>query len=154
MRPSALRARPGIVAVAAALLVGLAVTGCSGSSGGSEGAKIVAPSTTAADAGCGPANEAAVALGRVDVSDPKGLAELPAAIARLSDVVPSKLQGDVATIAEAVDRFVAVLERYDYDTAAIDADAKASAELRSLGTPEFVESLGKVRSWLQEACGS
>ena len=136
------------------LVIGLVSSGCSGSSGGDEGAQIVKPSTTTADDSCGPANEAAAALGRVDVSDPEGLAELPAAIARLSDVVPGDLQDDVATIAEAVDRFVGVLERYDYDTKAIDADATASAELRSLGTPEFVESLGKVRSWLQEACGS
>ncbi|MFN8017284.1 MAG: hypothetical protein U0P45_04080 [Acidimicrobiales bacterium] len=90
----------------------------------------------------------------MDLTDRQGLAELPAAIARLSDVVPDELRDDVAVVAEAVNGYVTVLQEHDYDASAVEADPVAAADLHVLDTPEFVESLGRIRSWLQESCGS
>jgi hypothetical protein len=149
-------ARLGCVALAASIAVGLA--GCGGSSGSDSAPKIVVRSTTTAASGgqaaCDTANRAAASLAAVDLTDRQGLAELPAAIAHLSDVVPDELRDDVAIVAEAVSRYVTVLQAHDFDAPAVEADPAAAAELHALDTPEFVESMGRIRSWLQESCGS
>ena len=57
------------------------------------------------------------------------LADLPTVVRQLHDVVPADRAADVDAVAETLDGFVAVLARFDFDTAAATADPQAAADL-------------------------
>jgi hypothetical protein len=101
---------------------------------------------------CQSAIDVAAVLSSVDVTDRRGISELPDALSRLADVVPSELAGDVSVLSSAVGSFVAVLERFDFDAAAIEADPDARAELASLDGPEASAAADRIQAWLGEQC--
>jgi hypothetical protein len=111
-----------------------------------QGAAIVA----APD--CDAAREVAAVLSGADLTNPDGIAGLPAVVRQLHDVVPGELGGDVDTLAESMDAFVAILSRFDFDTAAVQSDPGAAAELAALDTPEVADATARLQQWLDEAC--
>lgn len=80
------------------------------------------------------------------------LANLPTVIRQLHDVVPAELGADVDTVAETLDGFVAVLSRFDFDSAAASADPQAVADLEALNTPEFSDSMARIQKWVDDSC--
>jgi hypothetical protein len=88
----------------------------------------------------------------VDLTSPAGIKKLPDAIARLADVVPTELDADVATLSAAVSSFVAVLERFNFDIAAVEADATANAELEGLTSTEAQAAAEHIQTWLADQC--
>lgn len=91
-------------------------------------------------------------LAGADLSNPDGIAGLPAVVRQLHEVVPAELASDVDTLAESMDAFVAVLARFDFDVAAVEADPAAKAELDALGTPEVADATARLQQWVDEAC--
>lgn len=80
------------------------------------------------------------------------LANLPTVVRQLHDVVPDELGADVDTVAETLDGFVAVLSRFDFDSAAASADPQAAADLAALNTPEFSDSIARIQQWVNDSC--
>jgi hypothetical protein len=101
---------------------------------------------------CDAAREVAAVLAGADLADPDGIAGLPAVVRQLHEVVPEDLSADVDTLAESMDAFVAILARFDFDTAAVDADPTAQAELAALDTPEVADATARLQQWIDEAC--
>ncbi len=142
-------ARPQRLVVS--LLV-LALVGCGGSSSKSatptsgRAVSIVGPGV------CQAALDISGILKGVDLTSPAGIKKLPDAIARLADVVPTELDADVATLSAAVSSFVAVLERFNFDIAAVEADATANAELEGLTSTEAQAAAEHIQTWLADQC--
>ena len=101
---------------------------------------------------CESALEIGAILAAVDVADRRGIAELPAALSRLAEVVPDDLDGDVSTLTSAITSFVAVLERYNFDVQAIEADPAAQAELAELDAPQAKAAVERIQAWLGDQC--
>jgi len=137
-----------------ALVLVLLLTSC----GGDDGSAQPLPSTTVQGASivsapeCDAAREVAAVLAGADLSNPDGIAGLPAVVRQLHEVVPAELASDVDTLAESMDAFVAVLARFDFDVAAVEADPAAKAELDALGTPEVADATARLQQWVDEAC--
>ncbi len=137
-----------------ALILALVLISC----GGDDGSAQTAPSTTADGASivsapaCDDAREVAAVLAGADLSNPDGIAGLPAVVRQLHEVLPGELASDVDTLAESMDAFVAILARFDFDAAAVEADPAAKAELDALGTPEVAAATARLQQWVDEAC--
>lgn len=136
------------------MILVLLATSCGGGGDSTEST----PSTTAQGATiisspeCDAAREVAAVLAGADLTNPDGIAGLPAVVRQLHEVVPEELSADVDTLAESMDAFVAVLARFDFDTAAVEADAEAKAELAALDTPEVADATARLQQWIDEAC--
>ena len=102
---------------------------------------------------CRTAVDIAAVLASVDVTDRSGISELPAAISRLAAIVPVDLAADVSTLSTAIASFVAVLKRFDFDIAAIEADPAAKAELATLDDPAARAASERIQAWLGDQCG-
>ncbi|MEY4173031.1 MAG: hypothetical protein RI900_196 [Actinomycetota bacterium] len=137
-----------------ALVLTLLVASCDGGGGSSQSV----PPTTEQGASivsapeCDAAREVAAVLAGADLTNPDGIAGLPAVVRQLHDVVPEELAPDVDTLAESMDAFVAILSRFEFDTAAVEADAQAQAELAELDTPAVAEATARLQQWIDEAC--
>jgi hypothetical protein len=94
----------------------------------------------------------AAVLSGADLSSRVGIEALPAAVNQLTALVPADLSGDVSTLADAVQEFVGVLEKFDFDTTAADADPAAQAQLRALNTQSVVDATARIQKWLDQAC--
>ncbi|MEY4339491.1 MAG: hypothetical protein RLZ14_1341 [Actinomycetota bacterium] len=129
------------------------------SSAGSAGSTTSPASSTAAEVvpdGGSPECAAAVEVGAVLIQakfpTDESLANLPTVVRQLHDVVPAELGADVDTVAETLDGFVAVLARFDFDSAAAQADPQAVADLQALNTPEFSDSIARIQQWVDDSC--
>ena len=91
-------------------------------------------------------------LAQANLSASDGLADLPTVVRQLHEVVPTELSADVDTVAEALDGFVAVLSRFDFDAAAAQADPQAAADLAALNTPEFTDAINRIQQWVTDSC--
>jgi hypothetical protein len=128
----------------------LPLTACS-SSASSSTARTDVPSIVSSPE-CGTAREVAGVLSGADLSNRAGIEALPGAVNQLSALVPADLTADVTTLADAVKSFVGVLEKFDFDTAAADADPAAQAQLRALNTPSVTDATARIQKWLDQAC--
>ena len=77
---------------------------------------------------------------------------LPTVVRQLHDVVPADRAADVDAVAETLDGFVAVLARFDFDTAAATADPQAAADLAALNTPQFTDAIARLQQWVTDSC--
>ena len=136
-------------AVGAVFLLSLAAC----STGGSDDAAptSVAPTVTTVPE-CGAAREVAAVLAGIDLSDREGIEALPDQLAKLSDVVPAELDGDVAILSSAVGGLVDVLQKFDFDIAAIEADADGQLYLAELDRPEVVAAAQNIQRWIDLSC--
>ncbi|MEI7618584.1 MAG: hypothetical protein WCK14_08185 [Actinomycetota bacterium] len=142
-------ARPQRLVVS--LLV-LALVGCGGSSSKSATPTSGRAVSIVGSGVCQAALDISGILKGVDLTSPAGIKKLPDAIARLADVVPTELDADVATLSAAVSSFVAVLERFNFDIAAVEADATANAELEGLTSTEAQAAAEHIQTWLADQC--
>jgi hypothetical protein len=142
-------ARPQRLVVS--LLV-LALVGCGGSSSKSATPTSDRAVSIVGSGVCQAALDVSGILKGVDLTSPAGIKKLPDAIARLADVVPAELDADVATLSAAVSSFVAVLERFNFDIAAVEADATANAELEGLTSTEAPAAAEHIQTWLADQC--
>ena len=142
--------------VSIALLAGGCSAGSDAADSTTTSTGILSVESTASSnidsAPCQSALEIGAILAAVDVTDRRGIAELPGAVTRLADVVPDDLDGDVATLASAITSFVAVLERYNFDVQAIEADQAAQAELAALDAPQAKAAAERIQAWLGDQC--
>jgi len=136
-----------------ALVLTLLLTSCGGDDpSGSAPTTTVEGASIVSAPECDAAREVAAVLAGADLTNPDGIAGLPAVVRQLPDVVPVELASDVDTLAESMDAFVAILSRFEFDTAAAEADAQAQAELAELDTPEVAEATARLQQWIDEAC--
>ncbi len=91
-------------------------------------------------------------LAQANLSASDGVADLPTVVRQLHDVVPADRGADVDTVAETLDGFVAVLSRFDFDTAAAQADPQAAADLAALNTPQFTDAIMRLEQWVTDSC--
>jgi hypothetical protein len=132
------------------LLLLLPLTACSSSSSTSTARTDVPSIVSSPD--CGTARDVAAVLSGADLANRAGIEALPGAVNQLSALVPSDLSADVNTLADAVQSFVGVLQRFDFDTAAADADPAAQAQLRALDKQSVVDATARIQKWLDQAC--
>jgi hypothetical protein len=101
---------------------------------------------------CDAAREVAAVLAGIDLSDRAGIEALPDHVAELADVLPAELGPDVDVLGTAVRGVVDVLRRFDFDLAAIEADADAQLDLEELNRPEVVTATQNIQSWIDTSC--
>jgi ABC-type Fe3+-hydroxamate transport system substrate-binding protein len=141
-------------------LVGLSAlsSACSSSESGAPTSASASPSAstligpTGSSPECSAAVEVAAVLAQAKLPTADALANLPTVVRQLHDVVPDELGADVDTVAETLDGFVAVLSRFDFDSAAASADPQAAADLAALNTPEFSDSIARIQQWVDDSC--
>lgn len=138
-------------------LVALSTLSSACSSAGSAGTTTSPISPTAAEvvppsAECAAAVEVGAVLVQAKFPTDDALANLPTVVRQLHDVVPAELGADVDAVAETLDGFVAVLARFDFDSAAAQADPQAVADLQALNTPEFSDSIARIQQWVNDSC--
>ena len=138
-------------------LVALSTLSSACSSAGSAGTTTSPISPTAAEVvpvppECAAAVEVGAVLVQAKFPTVDALANLPTVVRQLHDVVPAELGADVDAVAETLDGFVAVLARFDFDSAAAQADPQAVADLQALNTPEFSDSIARIQQWVDDSC--
>ncbi len=141
----------------AALSIVLLAACSSGGTDGEVGSTSGAPTTGGAPSiisapDCGAAREVAAVLGGIDLSDRAGLEALPGQVAELADVVPADLASDVDILSTAVGGLVDVLRKFDFDVAAVEADADAQLDLEELNRPEVAIATQNIQHWIDESC--
>ena len=138
-------------------LVALSTLSSACSSAGSAGTTTSPISPTAAEVvppspECAAAVEVGAVLVQAKFPTEDALANLPTVVRQLHDVVPAELGADVDAVAETLDGFVAVLARFDFDSAAAQADPQAVADLQALNTPEFSDSIARIQQSVDDSC--
>ncbi|MGH9278488.1 MAG: hypothetical protein ACRD12_10355, partial [Acidimicrobiales bacterium] len=64
-------------------------------------------------------------------------------------VAPAEIRADVKVLSDGLDRLIAVLAKYDYDSGRL---AEAPDDLSSIDTPDFEAAGARVEAYTQREC--
>lgn len=86
-------------------------------------------------------------------TDAEALAGVPEAFEAIRDKAPEDLRGDIDTVNAGFVQYLAILERYDYDYAAMIADPAAVEEMSGvMSSDEFLAANERFNTWLDDLC--